>query len=90
MAETGTVENDDPVVLGSKIDQSAGFEILNHAAVTVQKHERIPCTTLNVVKPNAVHLKEATSGRIVSLRLSRKMTIDKRRHSQCSNRYRRS
>ena len=40
MAEAGAVENDDPVVLGGKINQTAGFKILDHAAVAVQKNQR--------------------------------------------------
>jgi hypothetical protein len=38
VAEAGTVEHDDPVVLGSEINQTAGFEILDHAAVAVQQN----------------------------------------------------
>ena len=40
VAEAGTVENDDPVVLGGEINQTAGFEILDHAAVAVQQNQR--------------------------------------------------
>jgi hypothetical protein len=66
--EARTVKNDDPVILGSKIDQAAGFKILYHAAVAVQKHQR---STL---------IKELTGGRIIMLRLPRKMAIDQSRH----------
>ena len=36
VTESGPVENDDPVVLCRKINQTAGFEVLDHAAVAVQ------------------------------------------------------
>ena len=32
------VDDDDPVVLGGQVDQSAGFEVLDHAAVAMQEH----------------------------------------------------
>jgi hypothetical protein len=59
VAKTGTVENDDPMVLGGQVDQSARLEILDHAAVAVQKDDhaavavqkdqRFSCSTLDVV-----------------------------------------
>jgi hypothetical protein len=41
VAESGSVENNDPVILGSEINQTAGFEILDHAAVAVKENQRI-------------------------------------------------
>jgi hypothetical protein len=38
VAESGPVDDDDPVVLGGHVDQSAGFEVLDHAAVAMQEH----------------------------------------------------
>jgi hypothetical protein len=49
VAETRTVEIDDPVCFGGKIDQPAGFEILDHAAVAVKKNRRFSRATFNVV-----------------------------------------
>ena len=40
MAEARTIENDDAIILGGQIDQTAGFEILDHAAVAVQQDKR--------------------------------------------------
>jgi hypothetical protein len=39
VTESGTVENDDSVVPCSEIDQTAGFEILDHAPVPVKKNQ---------------------------------------------------
>jgi hypothetical protein len=36
VAEAGTIEDDDAVVLSRQLDQSAGFKILDHAAIAVQ------------------------------------------------------
>ena len=40
MTKAGTIENDDAIVPGGQINQTAGFEILDHAAVSVQKDQR--------------------------------------------------
>ena len=40
MAEAGTIENDDAIVPCGQINQTAGFEILDHAAVAVQQYQR--------------------------------------------------
>jgi hypothetical protein len=40
MAEARTIENDDAIVLGGQINQTAGFKILDHAAVAVQQDQR--------------------------------------------------
>jgi hypothetical protein len=76
VAKAGTVEYDNPEVLGSEINQTAGLEILDHAAIAMQKNQRFARTALDVVKSNAAHLEEATGRRIVMLRFVRKMTID--------------
>lgn len=76
VAEAGPIEDDNPVVLGSKTDQTAGFEVLNHAAVAVQKNQRVTRASLNVVKPNTVDIQEAAGRRIVMFGFLRKMTID--------------
>ena len=42
------------VVFGRKIDQTAGFEILDHAAVAVKKNQRLARAPFNIVQPNAI------------------------------------
>jgi hypothetical protein len=49
VAKAGTVENNDAIILRSPIDQATGFKILDHAAVAVEKDQRFPCSTLDVV-----------------------------------------
>lgn len=90
VAESGTVENDDPVIPGREIDQTAGFEILDHAAVAVKKNQRLARAPLDVVQPNAVDVEEAAGSRIVTLGFVRKMTIDQSHCGQRSDRHRRS
>jgi hypothetical protein len=46
----------------------------------VQKHQRFPRATFNVMEPNTIHLKELTGRRIIMLRLPGKMAIDQSRH----------
>jgi len=40
MTEPRTIENDDAMIFSGRSDQSAGFEILDHAAVAVQQDQR--------------------------------------------------
>jgi hypothetical protein len=88
VAEAGAVENDDPVIFCSEINQTAGFEILDHAAVAMKKNQRVAFAAFDVMKPNPVYLKEATGGRIVMLRFLREMTIDQGDRGQRSDRNR--
>ena len=60
-------------------DQTAGFEILDHAAVAVKKNQRFAGAPLHIVQPNAVDVEEAAGGRIFTLRFLSEMTIDERR-----------
>jgi hypothetical protein len=76
VAEAWAIENDDPKILGGEVDQAAGFEILDHASVTVQKHYGIARATFDVVKPHAVDVKESAHRRIVTFRLVREISID--------------
>ena len=85
VAEAGTVENDDTVISGGQIDQTAGFKILDHAAIAVKKNQRFARAPLDVVEPNAVDVEETAGGRIVTLRFLRKMAIDQRHRDQRSN-----
>ena len=76
VAETGTVENDNPVILGSEVDQTTGVEVLDHASVAVKKNHRSARTSFHIVKPDAIYFQKSTSRRIVVLRLLRKIPID--------------
>ena len=40
MTEARTIENDDAIILSCQIDQTTGFEILDHAAIAVQQDQR--------------------------------------------------
>ena len=76
MPETGPVKYDDPVILRSEIDQTARFEVLDHAPVAMQKHYRVACASFDVVKPDAVYIEKPARRRIVTLRLVREMSVD--------------
>ena len=89
MAEAGAIEYDDPVILSREIDQTAGFKVLYHAPVTMQKHHRVACASFDVVKPDAVHIKETARRRIVTFRLNCETFVDDGGGSQSCNRYRR-
>jgi hypothetical protein len=65
MAETRTIEHDDAIILSGQIDQTARFEILDHAAITVQQDQRGARATFDIVKPDAIYFQELTSGGIV-------------------------
>jgi hypothetical protein len=77
VAETRTVYNNDTVVLGSEIDQTARFEVLDHAAVAVQENERFAGTSFDIVQPNTLDVEEAASGRVLARwRLSKAMVAN--------------
>jgi hypothetical protein len=65
MAEARTIETDDAITLGGYIDQAAGFEILDHAAIAVQQDQRRPRAAFDIVKMDAVYFQKLTSRRIV-------------------------
>ena len=89
MAEAGAIEDDDPMILGSEVDQTAGFEVLYHAPVAMQKYHRVACASFDVVNPDAVHIKETARRRIVAFRLVCETLIDDGGGSQSCNRDRR-
>jgi hypothetical protein len=55
VTKAGPVEHDDAMILGDEIDEAAAFEVLDHAAVTVQEYDGIACAALDVMEPPAVH-----------------------------------
>jgi hypothetical protein len=75
VAKTGTVENDDPMVLGGQIDQSARLEILDHAPVAMKKDQWFASSTLDVVQPNTVYLQELTLRGVVAHSLLSEMSV---------------
>ncbi|MGY4455185.1 hypothetical protein ACVWZR_009845 [Bradyrhizobium sp. i1.3.1] len=78
MPEAGTVEHDDPIVLGCKIDQATRLEILDHAAIAMEQNQRASGPALDIVQPNTVDVDEPPLGRIITLRLVGKAPIDER------------
>jgi hypothetical protein len=89
VAEAGAIENDDPVILGSEVDQTAGFEVRYHASVAMQKYHRVTCASFDVVKPDAIHIKESARRRIVTFRFVRETFIDEGGGGESCNCYRR-
>ena len=85
MAETGTIKNDNPVILGREIDQTAGFKVLDHAPIAVEQNHRVACAALDIMQPDAVDLQKATGRRIVALGFLRKISIGQGHRSQSSN-----
>ena len=75
------IEYDDPVIFGSQFDQAARNEILDHAAVAMEKNQRSARAALHVVNPDPIHLKESSSRRIVALCLFGKLPIEDCRSS---------
>lgn len=69
VAEAGPIEYDYPVFFGDQIEQSAGYEILNHAPVAVQQNYGVARSTFDVMKPHAVHVDEPARRRVLSLGL---------------------
>jgi hypothetical protein len=53
MSEPRRIERDHPVTPRREIHQAAGFEILDHAAIAVQQHERRAFAALGIVETNA-------------------------------------
>ena len=76
MTESGTIENNNPVILGKEIDQAAGFKVLYHAPVAVEKNHRVACAALDIMQPEAIHIRKTTGRRVVAFRLIRKISVD--------------
>jgi hypothetical protein len=89
VTKAGAIENNDSETFSSQLDQIARLEILDHAAVTMKKNERFARASLNIVKPNAVDVEEATGRRIVTRRFLRKMLVHEGNCGQSSYRHRR-
>jgi hypothetical protein len=58
------------VALGEFIDDAADYEVLDHGAVAVDKHQRVTLSLLEVVQAHAIHGHELADGRIALLGLT--------------------
>src|SRR6478609_48294 len=58
VAEAGTIEHDDAIVLGSEVDQAARLEILDHAAIAMEQHQGASGSALHVMQANSVDVDE--------------------------------
>jgi hypothetical protein len=82
MAEAGTIESDDAIIFGGQVDQAAGFEILDHAAIAVQENQRRAGAAFDIVKPDAIDFQEPTGGRIIVLGILGQISVDQGRYRQ--------
>src|SRR5690349_15672114 len=82
MSEARAIEHNRPIRFGCQIDQTARFEVLDHAAIAMKKNERPAATTLHIVQANPVDLDEPSLGGIVALRLLGKLPIYEGRRGQ--------
>src|SRR6185437_3899301 len=88
MSKSRTVEHDDPVILGRQIDQTARFEILDHAAIAVKKNQRPAIAAFHVMQINPVDVDEPSPRRVLALRFLGEMPVRDRcrRHKgSCSS-----
>jgi hypothetical protein len=85
MAEARSIENDDAIILGSQIDQTTGFEILDHAAVAVQQDQRRARAPLDIVEPDSVYFEESTSVGIVVFRITGQAAVREGRYCQSTD-----
>jgi hypothetical protein len=75
MTEPRAVEHNHLIVLRRQIDQAAGFEILDHAAIAVKQNQRPTLSALHVVQSYPVDLDELPLWRIIALRLPGKLPV---------------
>jgi hypothetical protein len=79
MAKAGAVKHNHPVILGGKINQSAGLKIFDHAPIAVQHDQGPSCSPIDVVEPNAIDGNESTDRGIAILSFFCKPPIQKDR-----------
>ena len=79
---SGAVERDHPIGPGRHVDQAAGFEILNHAAVPMQQDQRFSLPPLHVMQSNALHRDELASRWVRPFRTSGGEAVEERRGGQ--------
>jgi hypothetical protein len=82
VAEARPIERDDAVLLRGHIEEAARCEILHHAAIAVQQHERLALSALDIVQTHAVDFDEAAGRRIVAFGLIGSMAIVNRGERQ--------
>ncbi len=62
MSETWPIEDDDAIALRGHVQQSAGNEVLDHAAIAMQHHQHLAFAPLEVVQLHTVDLDEGPWG----------------------------
>src|SRR4051794_38649975 len=82
VAEAWSVEGNDPVSFRGHVDEPARLEILDHAAIAMQQHQRLTLAPFDVVQTNAVDFDEPAGGRIVAFRLLGALAIVNGRRGQ--------
>jgi hypothetical protein len=70
VAISRTVEHDHPVGLGKPVDDTAEFEIPDHAAIAVNQHDDRSGAAVDVMQPHAVDIDEFALRRIVAFSLA--------------------
>jgi hypothetical protein len=69
VTKSGTVKYDDPVLFRREIDEAAGQEILDHAAIAMEQDQWLSFPPHNIMEPDPVHLDEFSDWGIVPLSL---------------------
>jgi hypothetical protein len=85
MAESGTIKDNNPIIFGKETDQAAGFKILDHAPIAVEKNHRVACAAFDIMQSDAVDFQKSTGRRVVALGFVRKISIEQGYCSQSSN-----
>jgi hypothetical protein len=80
--KAGTVEDDNPMGFCGQVDQAAGVKIRNHAAIAMQKDNRIAGPPLQIVHTDAANLQEPPTGWIIPRSFLGEMAVDQRRDGQ--------
>src|SRR5699024_7141569 len=76
VAVAGAVEGDDAVGAGGGVEEAAGLEVLDHAAVAVQEDERRAFASLDIVQADAIHGEEPSARRIAALGGPGELAVD--------------
>jgi hypothetical protein len=85
MPKARPIEDNHAELLRSEADQSAGFKILNAAAIAVQKHEWLALSLINVMYSDAAYLDKLSDRGIIPLCLSSQPRIHQSRNREQPN-----
>jgi hypothetical protein len=66
VAKAWPVNRDHAVFFGGQINQPAGLEVLDHAAVAMQQDQRRSCAAVDVMESSSVHRYEPPEGRVTT------------------------